>query len=371
MISKKMETYSKREIKRAGKELALGNATKDVIKKVNYWRYLHLYPLKTIQQNIEKKLRQNNINSFETSQRLKRLPSIISKLKRRKEENKEMYLTQIQDIGGCRIVFDNYDTLEKAKKNLSSIKKHCYEKVDNYIDRPKEDGYRSIHFIYNYNSKSKYNGLKIELQIRTKLQHIWATSVETAGIITKTNIKYGKGDNRWKEFFQIVSSLFAIQENLPILDIHKNISNDILMEKCYNLIKDLNVEEVLKTVKITQNHIAKKGIKEGYCLLDIDFIDKRIVIYSFKAKDRDKANIKYSEIESKNSDKDKKSVVLVSVKTFNDLKKAYPSYFLDTSDFISELKKIQKIYESILKEKQKSNSLLNKIRYWIKSILKK
>ena len=42
-------------------------------------------------------------------------------------------------------------------------------------------GYRGVHLIYRYNSdrKTEYNTLLIEMQLRSQLQHAWATAVET------------------------------------------------------------------------------------------------------------------------------------------------------------------------------------------------
>jgi ppGpp synthetase/RelA/SpoT-type nucleotidyltranferase len=39
--------------------------------------------------------------------------------------------------------------------------------------KSKNTGYRSIH-LFTYSSTKIYDGLKLELQIRTKLQHNWA-----------------------------------------------------------------------------------------------------------------------------------------------------------------------------------------------------
>lgn len=42
--------------------------------------------------------------------------------------------------------------------------------------------------VYEFKSKSssysQYNGMLIEIQLRTRLQHYWATAVETVGIFT-------------------------------------------------------------------------------------------------------------------------------------------------------------------------------------------
>ncbi|MBQ7074393.1 hypothetical protein IJM86_05100 [bacterium] len=45
--------------------------------------------------------------------------------------------------------------------------------------------------VYKYQNSyvSEYNGLQIEIQIRTELQHIRATAVETVGIILQKALK--------------------------------------------------------------------------------------------------------------------------------------------------------------------------------------
>ena len=67
-----------------------------------------------------------------------------------------------------------------------------HEPVD-YINHPREDtGYRGIHLIYRYRSDRKkraWNGRKIEVQLRTKLQHAWATAVETIGAFKNMALK--------------------------------------------------------------------------------------------------------------------------------------------------------------------------------------
>lgn len=61
---------------------------------------------------------------------------------------------------------------------------------------PKMDGYRGIHDVYEYDVRSDYgvmwNGLLIEIQYRTLLQHSWATAVEVAGLLTHNNPKFSQ-----------------------------------------------------------------------------------------------------------------------------------------------------------------------------------
>ncbi|MFW2058189.1 (p)ppGpp synthetase, partial [Acinetobacter haemolyticus] len=80
-----------------------------------------------------------------------------------------------------------------------------------YIESPKNDGDRSIHQVFTYKSRdhSGLDGLKIELQIRTALQHSWATAVETLGVIENASIKSGFGSDDIKKFIKLSSALFS------------------------------------------------------------------------------------------------------------------------------------------------------------------
>ena len=72
---------------------------------------------------------------------------------------------------------------------------------------PKKDGYRSLHIIYEYKSdkcKTDYNGLRVEVQIRSRLQHLWATAVETVDFFTRQAIKFNEGIPDWADFFRLV-----------------------------------------------------------------------------------------------------------------------------------------------------------------------
>ena len=73
--------------------------------------------------------------------------------------------------------------------------------------------------IYRYKNKlaSDYDTLRIELQIRTKLQHIWATAVESMGTFLGQALKSRQGDQEWLDFFAATSSAFAYKEGcVPI-----------------------------------------------------------------------------------------------------------------------------------------------------------
>ena len=187
--------YSRKEIDKAGKTVITEKDTTKVneaLNKINDWRQLHLAPLDLLQVGILNILKVNNQKIVFVSRRLKRLTSILYKL----DLNPKMGLGGMQDIGGLRIVLSDignlYRTLDILKANVPesfTLK----EKINDYVELPKESGYRSIHLVYKYHSEDTYDGMNIELQIRTKLQHSWAMAVETAGLVTKTPLKSAQG----------------------------------------------------------------------------------------------------------------------------------------------------------------------------------
>ena len=129
----------------------------------------------------------------------------------------------MQDIGGCRAIMPSLDDVLdlRALQKRSDIK-HTLVREKNYINNPRDTGYRGIHLIYSYKSdKMKtWNGLLIEMQIRTRIQHIWATAVEAVDTFLDNALKSGKGDAEWHKFFVLMSDAMSRYEVLPPLLTH-------------------------------------------------------------------------------------------------------------------------------------------------------
>lgn len=334
--------YSRKEISRSGNILIESKSEEEInlaLEKINDWRTNHLQPLKVLKRRLEKSFDFKKINPYLVSQRLKRLTSIIYKL----DLNPKMGLGGMQDIGGFRAVLNDVKDLNKVKIEIEN--NHILgkpEKDSNYIETPKESGYRSIHYIYKYNSNvEKYDSLRVELQIRTKLQHYWATAVETAGIITKTSLKSSQGPDEWLEFFKIVSSLFAIKEKLHVLKIHESYTVEQLMVEFYQICSKLKVIDTLKALNVTTEHLERKRFPGHFYLININLVDQFVNIKVYSKSQYQIATDEYLELE-KNIEDEKNAVVLVSANSFKSLQKAYPSYFLDTTEFIDALEKINK-----------------------------
>ena len=152
---------------------------------VENWRSSHSYPMQIIRNNLANRAKKVQPKPI-VAQRLKRFVSITGKLAR----EPRMKLSQMQDIGGCRAIMSSVAHVrelvvaheEAWHKNPN---RHELNKCRGYIATPKASGYRGVHLIYKFISDNpKYivhNGQRIEIQIRCRLQHAWATTVEVVG----------------------------------------------------------------------------------------------------------------------------------------------------------------------------------------------
>ncbi len=350
--------YAKSQINDAGKILANDNSPEEekgrALEILNNWRAVHSYPMHIFQMRLKNKSQKIDKNSL-TAQRLKRVPAIIYKLQRKYHgHNPSMKLYQIQDIGGCRAVLSSVSQVRKLYEEdyLKGDLKHKRVGLKDYITNPKEDGYRGIHIIYKYNSdkqrKKEYNGLLIEIQIRSKLQHLWATAIETVDFFTRQAIKSNEGHPDWMDFFKLVGSAFAKMENCPVVPTTPEDEKE-LYSKIKEKEKELKVISKMSGWTSAMNYFkqeieAKNKKRVQFFLLELDIVGEKLNIKSYTKEEEHTAINDYSTLEKRHSGRKDYDVVLVGVDTANDLEKAYPNYFVDTREFLSYLQKITNKY---------------------------
>ena len=331
--------YSRNKINSVGQVIATESSDilryAEAITIVEDWRKTHLFPLGILVTEVSRVLLENGIVPAFSSRRLKRMTSIIEKLK----HNPGMGLGGVQDIGGARFVFESIESLLKAKNVLEAASLNGFVKVRDtydYVSKPKESGYRSIHFVYKYQSENpEYDGLSVELQIRTKLQHDWATAVETAELISKSPLKASLGDENWLTFFKLVSAIFARQEEMPVGERYEGVSEEELCSQYASLNEEFKFLKKLRGL-MSSVEFTSQAFDKGFALLLIQYDPNRVKFSHFKDEELDKANAMYAQIESTLSKEDG-AVVLVSVSDMKELQEAYPSYFLNAKEFVLAL----------------------------------
>lgn len=333
--------YSNNAIKHSGEILSYPQKfTPDDYEKaqnvLTYWRTIHAGTFNTFQATLRDKLKRLGFTNYLIAQRLKRADSIVSKLKR----FPNMKLSTMQDIAGLRAIVKNVEQVRELETNYrTSNFRHLLKDSKDYISNPAKSGYRGIHLIYEYINPKNPNsmGLKIELQIRTKLQHTWATAVETMGTFLNHSLKSSQGPIDWLEYFSLVSAGFAILEKSPIPCQYQLNSNKEIFEKIIDESLKLDISSKLRGYTVAAEHITKSTFNSKYNLIILN-LDKRVLnIKNYTAKQLEQANIDYTNIEKEINKGANLQAVLVSTGSIESLKRAYPSYFLDTHEFLDKL----------------------------------
>ncbi len=198
---------SKSQVNKAGKTLrsALrnegvdGDAVSAALDVLQAWRSAHSRPLAAANMGLRSMLATEQCR-VEVSQRLKRIPTIADKLLR----EPTMALGNMADIGGCRAVLDSLDELRRVESRV----RHRRPPVQHhdYVRTPRATGYRAVHLIV------EYSGRRIEIQLRTRVMHEWAYTVERFTGRLGHDIKGGRGPAEVVDWFQSVSEAMALEE---------------------------------------------------------------------------------------------------------------------------------------------------------------
>ena len=351
--------FSGKQITKAGKFLAFGNYEDNsefnhCFDVLVFWRSEHSDSLEmafTLLQKVVLPIEKDAL----FAKRLKRYVSIVSKLQR----FESMTLKKMQDIGGCRAVVSSEKKVRKITRELR--KNNTFKYSDNrfrfkdYITNPKPDGYRSYHIIGQFPSKDKT--LKnIEVQIRTYLQHYWATALEIIDLFTNQPLKTNQGKKEWEDFFRLVGSLFSVLDkvtNYHNLSLEDRISGYFIkseqskvdtgemLDSLAKIIRKLDVVKLFSSfansLKIVGDEL-KDHEEAGYILLVIDPDNGQLEYTIFNQRDSDSAQEKYAHQESVAASPHNNLIVaLVYTSSIEDVKEAYPNFFADSSRFIEHL----------------------------------
>lgn len=340
--------YSKRAVIRAGdalKDRILWVPDKrDEILKIfqiaNSWRASHAFPMHRLKAELHGRMSALHLKGL-TAARLKRMPSIRSKLARLPGN-----LSQIQDLGGCRAVVP---TIGEARKLVESIKKkfrHERLSEDPYMDSPRPSGYRSHHLIYGfqprYANESAFEGRRIEIQVRTRLQHSWATAVEAVGLYAGDDLKSGVGDVHWLRLFELMAAEMAAIERCAPDDNPRKRS--VRVDEIFELNAKLDALQTLDTLShaVADAEVRPRtpNYKPKYCLIRYDHSKRTVSVRYLSSPIESTDAYGIAESADQKTGLSKTNAVLVEVDKISDLRKAYPNYFGDVQLFKKNLTEI-------------------------------
>ncbi|MBI2282235.1 MAG: hypothetical protein HYU71_00840 [Bacteroidetes bacterium] len=281
--------------------------------------------------------------------RIKRIQSIIGKL----ERYPEMRFSRMWDIGGCRCIVKNEDSVYKLKSLIEGEQSLEVVKEYDYIKHPQQDGYKSIHLFIKHRCSDKI----IEVQLRSIENHNWATLVEISDLLFDSKLKEYGQDKKLLEFHRLLSN----PNNLNIKD--KYLISKIIREyKYFEKLSEVFSRNYLKVRKQWAENETK--ITHKYFLIEVAK-DNVPIIESFSNfqqaeetyfniyKTRQNANIVLTHLQNTN---------------YHQISMAYSNYFLTFHSFLFEC---LEILESLIVDSLKTNKhiLFYKVCHLYNSLL--
>ncbi len=332
--------YSKGKVNRAGQRLADGIPNADDISVIENWRAAHNYILNTFQASLRRKAKEKNVRP--PVQRIKRLSTIKGKLTR----YPNMQLARMHDVVGCRVIFDNIiqlsdfrDSFNKSRfRHKRRVKKNENgETIEayNYITNPKNSGYRGIHDVFEYQAKQggaqrtsgghRWNGLLIEIQYRTLVQHAWATAVEICDIYTENHGKFNDAPQDYLRYFQLASEILA-RSHEAMYSCNPTLTNSELVKEFQELEANHGMLRTLRGIQPSDPEF--KSSKHTLLIHTEDLLESSTQVRTYDT--FKKAVSEYFRLEREtNSD-----VVLVAADDSESVRFGFKNYFSDATEFV-------------------------------------
>ncbi|ARJ50617.1 GTP pyrophosphokinase [Staphylococcus lutrae] len=177
--------------------------------------------LRILDEDFQIKNAHNPIHHIE--RRVKEIPSLLQKLKRKDLElTAEAAKTHIMDIAGIRVVCNYIEDIYTVERLLLQQTDIQLLKRKDYIDSPKENGYRSLHIVISVPIFLSDGVVEapVEVQLRTIGMDMWAS------LEHQLHYKNTSGDTAaYRETLKICAqSIGEVEQKMQ--HIHLNIQHD-------------------------------------------------------------------------------------------------------------------------------------------------
>lgn len=322
--------YTSSKVAAAGRRIRKNRSTEEDHEVLENWRRAHSYVLNTFQMRL-RNTRDRFAGEVQVAQRHKRRPTIIDKLTR----EPSMSLAKMHDIAGCRAICASISELYDFRRmflRTRSLHVHTNRDLDHfdYIENPKRSGYRGVHDVFetvlSSTTGQQWNGLKVEIQFRTRAQHAWATAVETVDLLNGERAKFGQASPQIQRFFLVASELLARTEEGRTGFLH-----DLSDKKVAREFGSLNRE--LGIVRRLANAVASNPeIQSARNTILIFHFDGPVQLDVRTFSSITPAQHAYSRLERELEGR--ADVVLVKAQSAEHLRRAFQNYFTDAGDFV-------------------------------------
>lgn len=229
--------------------------------------------LNYVENAVKNIIKSQSINVHEIIGRVKTVESLEGKVKRKNYSN----LAEITDLCGIRIITYFSDDVDKIAELISQ---EFEVDVENTIDKRKSEdptkfGYVSLHYVVSLKEEnsspilySRFKNMKLELQIRTVMQHAWAEIEHDLGYKSKEDIP-----NQYRRQFARLAGLIELADD-NFLQLKNNIINyeQEIREKLPTSKKELPIDSSTLMTYVTedQNYIELLNMIKPLDV-DIDF----------------------------------------------------------------------------------------------------
>lgn len=290
------------------------------------YRAAHLAPLTRLTLTIQDWLQRYG-SPYYIAQRLKRKPQIARKLSRL-----SVRLSQLQDIGGLRIIVPNNSDVNKLvvflNNELNSDDRFTIVRQTDYRELGRDTtGYRAIHIIISV------NGLYAELQVRSNIQHYWAENIEKTSVIYGHLLKEGEGAREVLSYFKLLSDIFyKVESRVEVSSNEKMIFEEARIKAERTVLNDGRYkpkmgfvnEDIIKTM--AESERSNPGAFNNWLLV---FDWKEGVFQTWEKVNRDESDSakKYAEYERQFLAKDGFEVVLIGSSDIKTVRQTHSHYF--------------------------------------------
>lgn len=343
--------HEKEAVRRAGEVIA-GDLSwtpanqqriRDAFSVANQWRDSHAHPMRSIHQTLRSHIRLREVEGF-TAARLKRMNAIRGKLRRMHERKRPLGLETFQDLGGCRAIMRSMQDAETLITALRERCRHVLWDQNDYIHEARQTGYRSHHLKFEFRGigdKKVCNGRRVEVQIRTDLQHSWATAVEAIGLFRAEELKSGKGSREWLRLFALMSAEFAEAERCdPAKGMPGRTARLRELKELDGELGAAQVLENLSTAVFWSQDAVEGRTKPSYYLIRYDNDTRKVEVTPQYESRRAFKSYEAAENSDNLSGQETANIVLIEADKMDNLTKAYPNYFGDVQLFKMQLNRL-------------------------------